>query len=530
MLELLPIDRLYPNRPFFHDFVARRENALRFLENASQSDLVAPERAAQVGVDEDLRRKLRQSNLALGASDATLANIDALASATTLCVQTGQQPGMLGGPLFTTYKIIAAIRTARAWSDRLNVRVVPIYWLASHDHDLNEVNHVHWLGADSEVAAARFRWHEEGHRLDALPITGEATEIAARYFDRISGSDVRGDQEQIRRLFTPSDTDSFCQWHARIWLRLFSAYGLIIADPCSLPPPVLFYRNALRLDQEIKLATTSQCRQLQDAGYPPPFPEGSAGGLFIQDKNDRRVRVTHPDRILPDLAERASDFSPDAVLRPILADWWFPTAVNVLGPGEITYHAALRQLYQLFGLRQPPAAFRLSLSVLGAADRTLIRDLGFSLDEALTGGINVRDAGWRIAPDSLRAVWNQQLESMDESLKTVGTEANRIDPGLDRSVGTARGGVTHALDRLELRMLRALLAKHGVSPARLSGLSSLLRPGNHLQERIFALPEFLVRHGCSLTDRILELEPLPSDCHGVMTIDEAASRRDPVLG
>ncbi|MBN1859363.1 bacillithiol biosynthesis BshC, partial [Candidatus Bipolaricaulota bacterium] len=170
------------------------------------------------------------------------------------------------------------------------------------------------------------------------------------------------------------------------------------------------------------------------------------------------------------------------------------------------------------------------LSVLGASDRALIRDLGLSLDEALIRGVSVRDTGWRLAPDSLRAVWKQELESIDNSLMTIGSEANQIDPGLERSVGTTCGSVAHALDRLELRVLRALMARRGVSAARLSELSSLLRPGNRLQERTFSLPEFLVRHGCSLTDRMLELEPWPVDCHGILTVDEEASRRDSVLG
>ncbi|MBN1858962.1 bacillithiol biosynthesis BshC, partial [Candidatus Bipolaricaulota bacterium] len=355
MLELLPIDKLYPDRPFFRDFVACRDEATRFLENASRSDPLVPERLAQVQIDDDLRNALRQSNLERGADGATLANIDALASPTTLCVQTGQQPGLLGGPLFTAYKIISAIRAARRLAERLAVPVVPVYWMASHDHDLNEVNHVHWLGADNEVATARFRWQEEGRRLDALRITGEAIEIVTRYFDQISGADTSRDR--VRLLFAPAETDNFCSWHARIWLRLFSAHGLVIADPCWLPPPVSFYRTALREAQEISGRTSTQCRRLQAAGYPTPFPSDAAGGLFVQDSNDRRVRVVSPDHAVSDLAHRPSVFSPDAALRPILADWWFPTAVNILGPGEITYHAALRTLYPLFGLRQPPAAF-----------------------------------------------------------------------------------------------------------------------------------------------------------------------------
>jgi len=518
MLELLPVQSIYRDRPFFNDFVCGRGEALTFLENASRSDPFVPEQVPRAVGEDGFRSALHRHNLDLGAGAATLANIEALASPRTLCVLTGQQPGILGGPLYTAYKIMTAIRTARQLADRLAVRAVPIYWLASQDHDINEVNQLQWLDKRGAVTTARFRWHQEGRRFDALPITDDALEIMTRYFDDVAGGDDTSDR--IRSVFAPAAEDSFCSWHARIWLRLFTVHGLVIADPCTLPPPTSFYRTALREHQEIRDRVSQQCLRLQAAGYPSPFPSGSAGGLFAQDDHGKRVRVADPDQSARDLADHPLDFSPDAALRPVLADRWFPTAVNILGPGEISYHAALGTLYPMFGLQQPPAAFRLSLSVLSAADRALIQDVGVSIEEAVSRGLRARDAGWHFAPNSLREVWQSMRETIQESLDTVGAEARRIDPGLERPVGTARGGVSHALERLEQRILRAILAKRGVSPARLSALTTLLAPKDRPQERILSLPELLVRHGAWLTDRMLELEPWPIDCHAVMTVDE----------
>ena len=520
MLERLPIDTIYPERPFLRDFLAGRSQATHFLAHAVSTPSRVPGRAARIARDDALRAALRQLNLRLGAGEETLANIDALSSAATLCVQTGQQPGILGGPLFTAYKILTAIRTAREWADRLGVPVVPIYWLASQDHDLSEVNSLHWLNPDGTVDSSRFRWSEEGRRLDALPLSDDMLRLSSQYLREIEQRDWRRNPESVAPLFSPLEADTFCSWHGRIQLRLFGEYGLVIVDPCALPPPIPFYRTALKEADEIKRRVAEQCRNLEEAGYTTPFSSGKTGGLFAQDRSNRRVRVTDPGLAYSDLTIHPSDFSPDAALRPLLADWWFPTAVNVLGPGEIAYHAALKSLYPVFGLDQPVALLRLSLSVLAREDRALIRDVGVPIETAVSRGIGMEDAGWHLAPDSLRISWERRRKSIDASLEALSEEARSIDPGLERSVGTTRGSVKHALGRLESRMLRAVLAQRGVAPASLSRLTSLLRPKDQPQERILALPELLVRHGPILIDRMLSLEPWPADCHGVMTLDE----------
>ena len=398
--------------------------------------------------------------------------------------------------------------------------MVPIYWLASQDHDLSEVNSVHWLDHDGTVTSDRFRWSGEGRRLDALPLSDDMLRLSSRYFHEIADRDGRHNPDAISPLFSPFETDTFCSWHGRIQLRLFGEYGLVIVDPCVLPPPITFYRTALEQADEIKHRLLQQCRNLEKAGYPAPFTSSQAGGLFAQDRSNRRVRVTDPARAFRDLTTHPSDLSPDAALRPLLADWWFPTAVNVLGPGEIAYHGALATLYPVFGLDQPPALLRLSLSVLAREDRSLIRDVGVSIETAISHGIRIQDAGWHLAPDPLRIAWERRRKSIDASLEALSEEARSVDPGLERSVGTTRGSVQHALERLESRILRAVLAQHGVAPASVSRLNSLLRPKGHPQERILALPELLVRHGPTVIDRMLDLEPWPSDCHGVLTLDE----------
>ncbi len=522
MLERLSADKIYPDRPFLRDFLTRQGKAPRFLENASRGTSRVPGRAARITRDDALLAALRRSNLAFGAGDATLANVDALSSPTTMCIQTGQQPGILGGPLFTAYKILTAIHTARDWADRLGVPVVPIYWLASQDHDLSEVNSLHWLNNDGTVASAAFRGSEEGRRLDALPLSNDVLRLSSQYFRGIADRGAHHDPDSISRLFASVDSDTFCSWHARIQLRLYGDYGLVIVDPCALPPPVPFYRTALEEAKEIRHRVLEQCRNLEQAGYPAPFTSAQAGGLFVQDPSDRRVRITDPGQAYPGLATHPSGFSPDAALRPLLADWLFPTAIHVLGPGEIAYHSALRTLYPVFGLDQPPALFRLSLSVLAQEDRSLIRDMGIPIEAAVSQGIRIQDAGWHLAPGSLRTAWERHRNSIDASLEALSEEAREIDPGLERSVGTTRGSVAHALERLESRMLRAVLARHGVPPVSLSRLTSLLRPKDRPQERMLALPELLVRHGPALIDRMMNLEPWPVDCHAVMTVDEEA--------
>jgi len=126
-------------------------------------------------------RRLAEYNQKLGAHPAAKANIDALEASSAFCVITGQQAGFLGGPAYTAYKIITAIRLAKKLQEELDAIFVPMLWLATEDHDFGEINHAFWLKDDGEVGPARVSvWKTVCARGTVLPQGGRELQHVER--------------------------------------------------------------------------------------------------------------------------------------------------------------------------------------------------------------------------------------------------------------------------------------------------------------------------------------------------------------
>ena len=193
---------------------------------------------------------LAEYNARLGASEQTQRNVEALGQPDTFCVVTGQQAGFLGGPVYTAFKIATVIRLAAHLEGTLGARFVPVFWLASEDHDFGEINHTFFVQRDGEIGRVAFGWAQEGRPISALPVTEEVTHALDDYWAKARP----GPQgEQTRALFTPQPQESFATWCARTWSQLFAAQGLVIVEPRTLRPPAgEFYGRALSLGDEVR--------------------------------------------------------------------------------------------------------------------------------------------------------------------------------------------------------------------------------------------------------------------------------------
>ena len=165
MSERIDPGLLHPDNRFFLDYVRGGEAALPFFEHAPTASVEATEaRRAMDYPREELVARLRAYNERLTDAPAVRANIDVLANPESLCVIGGQQAGFLGGPLFAAYKILSVLRAASWLANRLGAPVVPIFWLATEDHDFTEINRVRFLDRSGDLRTISFdpptrMWH-----------------------------------------------------------------------------------------------------------------------------------------------------------------------------------------------------------------------------------------------------------------------------------------------------------------------------------------------------------------------------------
>ncbi|MBU1661655.1 MAG: bacillithiol biosynthesis BshC [Chloroflexi bacterium] len=464
------------------------------------------------------RRKLSQLlseyNAKLGAHAHAMSNIDALSKPSTFCVIGGQQAGFLGGPVYTCYKIITTIRLAQHLQNTLGERFVPVFWLASEDHDFDEINHAHFIKSDGEVGDVKFEWDQAGRPIALMPITADIRRAFAEYFEKISPGPYLS---QIKERFAPQAGDDYCTWQARIWSELFSDHGLVIVEPRTLRPAASgFFQFALNHVDEISHRLDAVAEQLDTAGYIPALNPERAGQLYTFDSNGYRVRVDEP-RIRP-LEDCV--YSTDVALRPLFADTVLPTVASVLGPGEISYHAMLKPLYDLFDLPQPLFYPRKSYTILTGSEAKRIAEYKTSPTAILIKTLDTDAVFRRLIPESESTdIFTTARRKLEEAFAPLRPYVEEIDPNLGKAWQHGLSNTMRGLDNLEQGTIKARMSHLGFSRGELRQLSNILLPKDRLQERVFPLPYFMQRHGMKFLDSIFSAGEIEDFSHHILVME-----------
>jgi len=455
-------------------------------------------------------------NARLGAHPAVEANIAALCRPSTFCVISGQQVGFMGGPVYTAYKIISTIRLAAQLSSTLGTRVVPVFWLATEDHDFGEINHVHYLKDDGEVGRTRFAWAQEGRSIIELPVNDEVRRAYSDYLKRLPGTHV----SRIEEVFSPGIGDDYCTWHARIWSRLFGGRGLVIVEPPILRAAARdFFQTCLRQSHRIRYLLQDVAKRLGAAGYAPSLSTDTTGQLYAIDGSGRRVRVTRPQEHLASALESPERYSTDAALRPLFADAMLPVLASVVGPGEIAYQAMLRPLYELFGIPQPVLFPRKSYTLVAQQDLSRLRRYGMTANTILTQRVSPGHILRNLMPDSAKELFAAARSGVEAALAPLKTHLESIDPSLGKTWIRAVTNIARSIDGLEDRGATAAMGKLGLSKGEVQMLRNALLPRGRLQERVFPLPHFLTRHGPGFLEAIFGAGELDDFSHHVLSME-----------
>ena len=432
-------------------------------------------------------------------------------------VTTGQQAGLFTGPLYAPYKIITAIRLADDLQQRLGVPILPVFWIASEDHDWEEVNH---------TCAIR------DHRVDrievsstdprALPMSerrwGPGVESALDALVQI----IHGQQDnlsylkQSRDAYTPSATvaGSFRQ----VVAELFAPFDLLIADAADpalkqLSLPILSAALEQHSSHEAALRSTSE--RLTSAGYhtqvsilpnaPNLFYHGDGGRERMQyvDSDiylrDSRQRLSLSDaREL--LATAPTQFSPNVLLRPVVESAVFPVLSYVAGPGEISYFAQLGGLFEEYGMELPVIFPRLSATLIEQRVQRAMEELELSFPDLLRPRHELRgEIARRMIPAELSASISELRRAIADGYRQLIDTAEAIDPTLRVQLGASRNRALLEADRSEQKILRQTRARHAATLEQLDRVLTELRPGGEPQERVFNLFPFLARDPDLLT-------------------------------
>jgi bacillithiol biosynthesis cysteine-adding enzyme BshC len=480
---------------------------------------------------EELAQVMREQARETGSDEATLRSIDALIGRHAVAVVTGQQVGLFGGPIYTVFKAASAVRYARELAARTGRPVVPIFWLETEDHDLDEASSATLLDAARAPIEKTYRSSAPGPEgagnagavgalVFDLTITALVDEVAAM----LPTSEFTAETvEALRAAYRAGRT--FAEAFASLLAWMFHGTGLILfnardARVKRLAAP-MFRREIETTPRSSELVVGASAALERE--YHAQV-KARPTNLFLFWKNARAAIDPRPDHgdfwlkgtrqyflaeeLYHMVDEEPERFSPNVVLRPIVQDFLLPTAAYVGGPAEIAYFAQFRGVYEQFGVPMPPIVPRASATIVEGKVRSAVERLKIDVAEFLVDpDSSIRAAAERSSVVDVAATVGSARGRVDEAFGELLAAAAALDTSLVGAVEAARAKAEKAVESVEEKLTRAQKRATDLAPEQAEFLRGNLLPGGELQERVLNVLPYLARYGRGLVERMIEELP-----------------------
>ena len=506
----LPFSAIPSQSKLFLDYLRNPLSLKRYYPNAvaSHTDVSAfiPEVLTNYITDRNaLCNGLTGINSQIGAGEKTFENIKLLREADTVAVVTGQQAGLFTGPLYTIYKALSAIKMA----EELNAsgcKAVPVFWVATEDHDFEEVSHAWFVGNAGELIEADYRPtdYKKNSPVGNVEIDGSITEVINEILNALTQTEFSADaRDSIEQAW--SDGTLFGNAFAKNLARILDKFGLIIIDPMhqgikELAAPI--YVNAIKKSEEIVANIRQKSSELESDGYHAQvLVEEDYFPLFWIDDEGRRTALRKVGNDLyrakeekrefsrTELASIANDdpqrFSPGVMLRPVVQDYLLPTVCYFGGAAEIAYFAQNSEVYRILDRPVTPIMHRQSFTVVEAKHRRTLDKFGLEFSDMFTGFDGVLENIGR------KHLSEKTLASLAEAEQTISAQLNRldqdlsqIDPTLAANLDKRRRKIMYHIAALKKKTYLAGLRKDETIERQIKSAFGALLPNGQLQERV----------------------------------------------
>jgi bacillithiol biosynthesis cysteine-adding enzyme BshC len=441
-------------------------------------------------------------------------SLEKLAQTGTVAIVTGQQVGLFSGPAYTVYKALTAIRIARELSER-GISAVPMFWLATEDHDFAEIDHVDVFGPDHWPVQLRTTAPTLGgaRPVGGIPI-GEAPLEELK--GALAGLPFADEAVAlVERAYSPGQTMGSA--FAGLIRELFEPYGLLLIDPMStelrqIAAPLM--RAAVERMPELADGLIERSKELVARGYHAQVLVDDKTSLaFLLEKGQRiALRRTaggfaagQRKWSVAELAGRAAELSPNALLRPVMQDYLFPTAAYVGGPAELAYLAQSQVLYSKLLGRQPVAFPRAGFTLLDERSARRMAKYRFSPADLFVREQVFQEAvAARLVPARLKQSLEQTKTAVAAALNAFSSDLSRFDVSLVSALATSRRKIEYQVAKITRKTAVQILAKNEQARRDAASLSGLVYPGGHLQERAYSIVPFLAQFGPGLIGEIYD--------------------------
>jgi bacillithiol synthase len=534
--QCLPFSQIPHTSRLFLDFLSYSPDVHAFYPHSPRFSEWMKDQAAVLQYDSARREKvsaiLERQNRSWDAGAQTLANIDRLRHGAAAIV-TGQQVGLFGGPMFSVYKALSAVKLAEE-ATAAGTDAVPIFWLATYDHDLAEVNHVSIPAQDGTLHTLTTLSHSvAGAPVSEVRLGEEILPVIEDVANLLGDTDIT---RLLRESYAPGE--SLGTAFARFFARLFAFWGVIILDASDpelhrVARPI--YRSAIERADELDGALLARGGELEKAGYYQQVKVTPSSVLLFTLRDGARVPIRRKANGSPESAEfvigvddraeklpkaelldrieaEPENFSPNVLLRPVVQDYLLPTLVYAGGAAEAAYFAQAGAVYETLLGRVTPIVPRFSATIVEPKVQRWLRQYGIAAADVFEEAAILRQRlGLRTLPEGLQAAFENVQRTVETSLARLRSSLEKLDSTLMGASETAGSKINYQLDRLRQLASAAELRRNDVVARHAQALSNALYPNGALQEREVPSAYFLARHGTELLHSIYDT--MHTDCH-----------------
>jgi bacillithiol biosynthesis cysteine-adding enzyme BshC len=514
--DFAEIEEFYSDFPIRFELFDERLKTIRESERLPREYLIS---------------SLETLNRSIGAGEVVLKNIEVLKSPQTVIVATGQQVGLFGGPSYSIYKAVTAVRLAAHFNE-MGCPAIPMFWLAADDSDFEEVRSTWSYAQDGSAFAVRYpntRVHRQ-QMAGTVPLSA-----ATRCLEDFESQARRGGFSSelislLRESYLPerSYREGFAAWLS----ALFKDYGLVIFDPLEKSYRTHlsdFYKTAVTLREELVDSVRLRNEALQERGFPVQvFLDPAETFLFwfdgdnryklefqngvFQAKERRSVRFSRSE-ILEAIEREPQRFGPNVLLRPILQDYLFPTLLTVVGPSEIAYFAQVNALSRFWDLEMAVYP-RSGFTVVDRKTQRLLGKYELDVETVLKSSLQglTKKILRTLSVSNILDEFDEIETSLDASLQRLKGMLGDQDPGVADMLGNSEKKMLYQLGKVRNRFVANQRTRDTHLNHHISHLRNHLLPQGYLQERVINFNSFLMEEGYGFLDAVVEaVEPFSRD-------------------
>lgn len=480
---------------------------------------------------------LQKQNLKYGCGQETLKNINLLTTGDSYFVLTGQQVGIFGGPLYTVYKAISAVKTSQWLSQKFKKNFIPLFGLASDDHDLSEVNFIQIIDRDNQLRKIEYLPHEDdwGKSMSRLILSENIQKTIETFDSATSPSEFKSEVlDKLKECYRKGEriTTAFGKWMS----LLLKNFGLVFFDFSDQE----FKRLAQPIfEKEIEEAGTSTelvqktNEELESLGYHLQVVKTADFlNLFLHNHKRERIKFEKGGLILDRINARLSQeklreiskkeperISPNVLFKPVVQSLVFPICVYVAGPGEAGYYAQIKRIFEHFDVVMPIVYPRTSLTLMENKIRTIMNKYSVSFQQLSTDVEKViHEVIKRDFPDEIEIKFRKTKEEIQNQMNILSQELENFEPSLKKTLKLSLGKIDYELKELEKKVFQAYKKRNSILTNQIHKAKTNLFPDGKFQERQLSILPFLIKYGFGFIDYLYDNIDIQSNDHQLLDV------------